>query len=179
MNAALEKLDTEMFRQRLAGLIDPAAVIDDKDKVLNRETAITFLATLPMVFGRELNRMTLWSRIASGVEMAHAKTVGADYEFFISQVLRHIKAPRWASSSSSRLMLVMSALEAADTVARQAWLDSLVTHLDALLVHSRSHWERYLADKKSGSDLRWWGEPVDFDKIFAEVEAEGGEDNDN
>lgn len=109
--------------------------------------------------------MTLWERIASGVEVAYAKTAESDYEFFISEVLRHIKANRVFVSRSKRLADVMQLLSDAGAEERQAFLDYLVTHLDAMLVHARAQWEKFKADSTAKNDLSWWGEQLNFDEV--------------
>ena len=165
LSPPLEGLTTEQFRQRLAGLLDPHDTIGPELKAFQRANAIKFVATLPQLFGNELDRTTLWDRIGSAVETAYAKTADADYEFFISECLRHIKAPRVLISKSQRLANVMKALEDAGAVERQAFLDYLTTHLDAMLVHARAEWERYKVDRKAGDDVSWWGEPLDFAEV--------------
>lgn len=170
--APLGALTAEEFRRRLAGLIDPHDTVAAPLKVLSKENAVRFLATLPMLFGDELERMTLWDRIASGVESAAAKCAPGEYEAFVSHVLRHIKAARSKSARSLRLAQVLSLLEAASDVERMAWVDLLVNQLDTLLVHARDQWERYKAAKsakaptREASDvLAAWGEQIDFDAI--------------
>lgn len=158
-------LDTEQWRQKLAGLIDPRDAVPAELKQLGQDNAIRFVATLPMLFGRELDRTTLWDRIASAIETAYAKTAGADTDFFISEVMRHIKAPRGMVAASNRLLQVMDLLHDASTVERQAWLDYLVTHVDTILVHSRRTWTRYKTERAAGQDTSWWGEQIDFDAL--------------
>lgn len=163
----LETLSTEQFRQKLAGLLAPFDPLDPKLKAFQRANAIKFLATLPQLFGDNLDRMTLWDRIASGVESAAAKTANADHEFFVTAVLRHIHAPRPLVSKSRRLADVLASLGDGDAVERQAFIDYLVTHLDAMLVHARVEWERYLAAKAAKADISFWGETLDFEEVTA------------
>lgn len=146
---APETLSTEEFRQRLAGLIDPEDTLDIAEREALRFLALDFLATLPELFGEELDRMTLWDRIGSAVETAFAKTVGADAEYFVSQVLDHIKAESGAAARNDRLADVLLKLDNASNIERQQWITYLKTHLVPLLVHARSSWEANKTQRKA------------------------------
>lgn len=163
---ALDEMDTIRFRQRLAGLIDANEAIAPQLKEVSRLNAIRFTATLPSLFGSNLDRMTLWSRIASGIESAAAKTATGDYEFFITEVLNHIQCDKGRAACSIRVSQVMEVLEASTVTERQGWIDYLATHVTTLLIHAKRDWERYKTDAKSGRDLSWWGEQPEFAEVF-------------
>lgn len=165
---ALQTFDAVAFRQRLAGLIDPQQELDPKLKEWQKTNAIRFVATLPAVFGESLDRTTLWDRIASGVEAAVAKTADSDAEFFVSEVLRHILANRGKVAASLRLSQVLTTLAESIAEERQAFIDYIASHLDAVLIFARAEWRRYVEDKKAGRDVAWWGESPEFEEACDE-----------
>jgi hypothetical protein len=145
----LDGLTTEQFRQKIAGLLDQhqELPVDFKEEQKNR--AIEFVACLPEVFGSELERTTLWDRIGTALQSAYAKTVGTDYEFFISRVMEHIKAEPASVARCQTVQWVMEWLADCPDEARQAWLAYMHTHLYAVLVHAKARWELTKADRKS------------------------------
>lgn len=145
----LEGMTTEQFRQRLAGLIDPEQSLAHDFKAEQKQRAIDFVAALPEVFGPNLDRTTLWDRIGTALQTAYAKTVGTDYEFFISRVLEHIKAEPAQVARCQSISWVMTWLEQCPNEAKQAWLAYMSTHLYAVLVHAKAKWEEVKADRKA------------------------------
>lgn len=146
----LGELTTEEFRQHLAGLIDPAEQLDLTDKEIVRLTAIDFVACLPMIFGDDLDRTTLWDRIGSGLQTAFAKTVGDDVEFFVSEVCRHVHAGS-AVARCDDLANVICKVTTWECEQREAWMRYLSTHLPIVLVHARAAWEQIKYDRKGGA----------------------------
>lgn len=165
----LTEIDTREFRRRLAGLADPREQVDAKLAGLQRKNAIKFVATLPQLFGPDLQRLTLWNRIGSAIESALAKTAGPDTEAFITAVLDHLRTRHAAAAASVRLHQVLQVLGDAGEEERQEFLDWLAVHRYAVLVHARAEWERYKEDKAAGRDTSWWGEEIDFDALFHET----------
>jgi hypothetical protein len=147
----LEGLTTEQFRQKLAGLIDPQEQLAPDFKQEQKARAIEFVGCLPEVFGPSLDRMTLWDRIGTALQTAYAKTVGTDYEFFISRVLEHIKAEPAQVARCQTIQWVMTWLEQCPDEAKQAWLAYMNTHLYAVLVHAKAKWEQTKSDRKEAT----------------------------
>jgi hypothetical protein len=137
----LERLSPQEVRQRLAGLIDPAEAVTVTDKETYRLLAVEFCAALPAVFGDTLDRMTLWDRIASGIQSGYAKTVSGDLELFVQHVLEHIRADASRVVACDRICSAQERLFDLSTDDRQAFLTYLVTHLIPVLVFARKEWK--------------------------------------
>lgn len=144
----LESLTTEQFRQRLAGLLDPRESLAPDYLAEQKQRAIDFVACLPEVFGPDLDRMTLWDRIGTALQTAHAKTIGEDYEFFVSRVLEHIQAAPSQVARNQTIQFLLEWLGESSVEARQGWLAYMSTHLYAVLVHARAAWELAKQDRK-------------------------------
>jgi hypothetical protein len=141
-------MSTEQYRQMLAGLIDPQQKLELTDREVVRHTAIDFVACLPRIFGPELDRMTLWDRIGSAVQVAFSKTVDDDHEFFISEVCRHIMAGT-AAARCEELNTVLQRVTAWEAEQRVAWMQYLASHLPVVLINARAEWEKV---KKGGGN---------------------------
>lgn len=122
-------------------MIDPAEAVTVTQKETYRLLAIEFCAALPAVFGDTLDRMTLWDRIASGIQSGYAKTFSGDLELFVQHVLEHIKAEASRVVACDRICNVQERLYDLDNDDRQAWLTYLVTHLVPTLVFARKEWK--------------------------------------
>lgn len=145
----LDELTTEQFRQRLAGLIDPAEQVGLTEREVVRMVAIDFVACLPQIFGDDLDRLKMWDRIGSGIMSAYAKTVGDDVELFISEVCRHIQAGT-AVAYCEDLAAILAKVSSWESEQREAWLSYLTTRLPIVLIGAKSEWEKYKAAKKGG-----------------------------
>jgi len=135
-------LDTEQFRQRLAGLIDQRSEVDAEDFASVAACAIHFVSSLPIVFGEQLERTTLWDKIGAALDTAYAKTAADDCDFFISRVLESILASPAAVARCEAIGQVITWLSAAPTEMRHAWLQYIATHRYAVLVRARMAWEQ-------------------------------------
>lgn len=125
----------------MAGLIDPQDSIGADAKQRIKDIAVRFCGALPQVFGDALDRTTLWDRIGSGIQSAYAKTAGDDTDFFVAQVLDHIKAEPTKSLSCDELASVLTELAEWTPSERQAWLTHLATHMIPTLVFAKAKWE--------------------------------------
>lgn len=139
---ALPRLDTVTFRQRLAGLIDPQERLSAAEFAPAKQIAAEFIGMLPDLYGDELDRMKLWDRIGTAMEVAHAKTAGHDVEFYISNVLDHIKCEPAKALRHNGLseFIAMQAVWSAEQ--SSAFLAYLATHRHVVLVKARMVWEK-------------------------------------
>lgn len=135
--SATPSLDTEQLRQQLACLIDPQAEKSEWFSEVARDMAIRFCAALPSVFGSELDRMTMWDKIAAAIQGGYAKTVNGDLDLFVQHVLETIKAEPARVVASERFVTALDALHALHGQECQDWLEYLATHLIPMLVHAR------------------------------------------
>jgi hypothetical protein len=140
------------IRLMLAGLVDPNETLAPEWEAEQKKKAIEFVACLPEVFGPTLDRMTLWDRIGTALETAHAKTVGVDHEFFVSRVLDHIKAESSQVARCTTIQFILHWLDGCSEEARQAWLSYMATHRYAVLVHAKTKWEQTKQDRKEGKN---------------------------
>lgn len=99
--------------------------------------AVQFCAALPSVFGQELDRMTMWDKIAAAIQSGYAKTVSGDIDLFVQHVLESIKADPAKAVACELLTDSIDNLHKLDEQDRQDWLTYLVTHLIPVLVHAR------------------------------------------
>ena len=147
----LGELTTEQFRLALAGLLDPQA----KESAIPREEikalAIAFVGGLPEVFGKELDRLKMWDRIATAVQSAFAKTACDDHEFFVAEVLGHIKANPSEAADNESIANTLDTLGGWPSVDRQGWLNYLHSHLIPVMVHARKRWTTTKETKKAES----------------------------
>lgn len=137
----LDQLNPQEVRQHLAGMIDPSEAVTTTTRETLRLLAIEFCACLPAVFGDSLDRMTLWDRIASGIQSGYAKTVSGDLELFVQHVLEHIKADASRVVANERMCDIQERLYGLEAEERQHWLTYLQTHLVPTLVFARKEWK--------------------------------------
>lgn len=141
----LGELTIEQFRQKIAGLIDPQEQQSPERRAELKDLAVCFVAGLPQVFGDDLDRLTLWDRIGTGLQAAFAKTAGDDHEFFIQQVLEHIMASPAKAAVCEPIMATVATLNEWSSSDRQQWITYFNTHLIPILVYARQAWD---AEKK-------------------------------
>lgn len=96
----------------------------------------------------------MWDRIGTGLESAFAKTAGADHEFFIQQVLEHLKSSPSKAASSEDVAAVVYTLGEWNETDRQAWITYFHTHLIPVMVHAKSMWGGIKEERKAKSKSR-------------------------
>ena len=148
---AIPSIDTEEIRQRLAGLIDPQAEKDAWYDVTAKSLSIQFCASLPSVFGSNLDRMTMWDKIASAIQSGYAKTASGDIDLFVHHVLESIQAEPAKAIACDALTDAIDSLQRLPEEQRQDWMRYLVTHLIPVLVYSRRVHKGNLKGKGDGN----------------------------
>lgn len=133
-------LDTVAIRQRLAGLSDRSAAKPPAFHNAVKELAVDFCATLPRIFGSELDRMTLWDRIGSAITTSRAKNPGEDVDGFIQSVCDHIKASMSATLACERFCGVMEDVEKLTPEEAGQWMDYMNAHLVPVLSKAKRKW---------------------------------------
>lgn len=146
--APMKQISMAEFRKELAGFIDHDASRSTSSRKELHDVAVRFAAMLPELYGESLDRLDLWERIGSGIQTAFAKTVGADHEFFISEVLKHILAPPGASAANEHLAEVLDEVSSWSDTDRQAWMRMCSTHLTPILLYARRLWEERKGSKR-------------------------------
>lgn len=139
--------DTTILRQTLAGLIDTESAVLPSFNDECRLLAIDFVATLPAVYGEELDRIKLWDRIESALRTAAAKVgSSSDAERYISEVLEHVKAKGSDVARETRLGAVMLKLVEWEPENRVAWIRYITSHIFVVLSFGKHEWERRKAN---------------------------------
>lgn len=136
----IPSLDTVAIRQRLAGLSDRSAAKPPAFHNAIKELAVDFCATLPRIFGGELDRMTLWDRIGSAITTARAKNPGEDVDGFIQSVCDHIKASMSATLACERFCGMMEEIEKLTPEEAGQWMDYMNAHLVPVLAKAKRKW---------------------------------------
>lgn len=152
--STLEMLDTERFRQKLAGLVDPnpdSSTEPGRAELTEiRETASRFVCVLAHLFGDDLDRKTLWARIGSALETGCAKVTDDDLDRFASHCLAHVCAASGKAAACEPLTQILQTSNVRTPEWRFAFLHHIRTHAYAVLVHGRARWESV---KKGTVDL--------------------------
>lgn len=149
--SSIPVIDYQEFRRRLARLNDPdkpiggSAVTQDIKDYVSRLCSI-----LASLFGEELDRMTLWSRIASGLAVGVAKVTDGNLDRFISLCLEHVSADTARAAACEPLLQTLEVANSRPDEWRQAVLHYISTHSYSVIVHGRSRWEQV---KSKGVDL--------------------------
>lgn len=139
--------DTMILRQKLAGLIDLEEKVSPTFNEECRLLAIDFVATLPAVYGEELDRIKLWDRIESALRTSAAKVrSSSDAERYISEVLEHVKAKGSDVARETRLGAVMLKLVEWEPENRIAWIQYITNHIFVVLSFGKHEWERRKAN---------------------------------
>lgn len=151
--SSLPTLTTEQMRQKLAGLLDLSASRPPEFREACRSLAIQFCAALPRIFGESLDRLTLWDRIASAIQTAHAKTTGGDIDAFVQHVCEHIKADPSRAVADDEFGEVSDRLFSATDQERREWMTYVATHLIPVLTQARRRWELAKQQAKAAQEV--------------------------
>ncbi len=137
----LQPLDTELFRRKLAGLVDPDRVPGRAEHETVRQDAIRFVTVLAHLFGESLDRITLWEKIGAALRTSLAKVADGDLDRFANLCLEHIVAEDSKVAACKALLQLLESWANRPPEWRQAFLHYITTHRIPLLVHGRKRWE--------------------------------------
>ena len=142
VSSTLPRLDTELFRRKLAGIVDPDRQIEGGEKVEIREAVVRFGSIMAHLFGESLDRLTLWERIGSAFSTSLAKVSDDDLDRFVTLCLEHIKAEDGRVAACEPLLHMLETFAVRPREWRQAFLQYLLTHRTAAIIHARARWEK-------------------------------------
>ena len=149
----IEILSAEGFRRRLAGLEDPSRKIDAFDTKAIEADATSFIAIIPEVFGDDLDRKTLWERIANGIATATAKS-GGDLGSFFQEILTYVKAEPGKVACNERLALYMETLLSRPAAIQDQFIRTISGKSYLIVTRARGIWNankaQTLAPKEGG-----------------------------
>ena len=133
---------TEEFRRKLAGLADPMRPSGgDAEAADVRDAAVRLGTILARLFGDDLDRKTLWGRIASAFETACSKVDDGDLDRFASLCLEHVKADPGSAAACEPLGATLEMFASRPIEWRQAFARHCRTHSYALVARTRARWE--------------------------------------
>lgn len=110
-----------------------------------KQLAINFCSILPRLFSDELDRMSMWDRIANGITVG-VKRSGGDVEIFANTVLEYIKANAAMMAACDPLAGLLCELEQLDEAERRDFLRIIDQKKNVIIVHARNQWK----DQKGG-----------------------------
>ncbi|MGE4195966.1 MAG: hypothetical protein AB7G11_02425 [Phycisphaerales bacterium] len=93
------------------------------------------------LFGDDLDRKSLWSRIGSAIETACAKVSDDDLDRFVTLCLEHVAADPSATAACPPLLQVLETFAQRPPEWRFAFLAWFRSHRYAAIVHGRARWE--------------------------------------
>ena len=148
----LQSIDTKGLRAQLAGLQDPQAAKPEFYAEQAKVLAVNFCKCLPAVFGKELDRMSMWDKIGAAITSGYAKTAGGDIDLFVNHVLQSIQASHSRVAACTALEDAINDMNMLPANERQDWLHYVVTHLSPLLVLARREYKEAVANREQFSN---------------------------
>ena len=134
-------VDFDEFRRKLAGLDAPEFRPSMTPAVI-KDTCIRFVSILADLFGDDLDRMTLWSRIDTALATSLGKVGSSDdVDSFASLCLEHVRADAGRSASCQPLLAILDTLGRAPAEDRRSFLAYFRDHRYPALVFGRQRWE--------------------------------------
>lgn len=94
------------------------------------------------LFGKSLDRLTLWDRIGSALLTAAAKCDDGDTDRFAALCLDHVKGDPAAAARHEGFSALVVTLAARDDAYRQLFVRHCGQKAAVVLVHARAAWER-------------------------------------
>ena len=149
----IEELTPELFRQKLAGLIDEADGESDWAEEY-REIASDFVLLLAIGFNRrELDAKTIWARIDGAIQKGLAECDGVDVDRLMSTCLDHVMASVNVVATQSRALEIQASIVAMPKERRAYFCQYLARHRYAAIVLGRQKWEAHKELAKEIKDL--------------------------
>lgn len=131
------------FRRVLAGLADSGRAVQAAEHAAFGEMAKDLVVSLCAVFGDELDRKTLWSRIDSGLQAACAKVDDGDADRWVDLLLEHVRASAARAARFGLLRNLRASLTARDDAHRRAFVAWVASRRYAVLAHGRAAWQAW------------------------------------
>jgi len=133
-------LDPQAFRRKIAGLLDQETPLTEEANDEMRTLASSLVCLMAQLFGKELDRITLWSRIDSALKTACSKVRDRNMELFVNHCLEHVKADPGRACLSEGLGKLLIALADKPAEWRQAFTRFIETRIYAVLVRGKEEW---------------------------------------
>lgn len=134
-------IDFDEFRRKLAGLSSPESRSAMTPAVI-KDMAVRFVTILADLFGDDLERITLWTRIDTALATSLAKVGSSnDIDQFASFCLEHVKAEAGQSAASQPLLAILDTMNRVPSEDRHAFLGYFRDHRYPAIVFGRQRWE--------------------------------------
>ena len=146
----LPTMDFESFRRKLAGLTDPSVRLGVEANAEHKEASGNLTCSLAELFGPDLDRITLWTRIDTALRTASAKVTDGDLDLFVSLALEHVKAEPARASLHEGLRDLLDLFEEKPVEWRQGFVEYVRSHAYPVIVAGRAKWEDRKAELKGG-----------------------------
>lgn len=141
-SATLPSLDTERWRQLMAGLIDDSSGPDERDDLKNSATSLVYC--LARLYNRDvLDAMKIWERIGGALETACQQVDDGDLDRFMSICLDHVKAKHARVAADEEAGAIIANVVERDESFRLSLVRYIHTHSYIVLVHGRRMWETH------------------------------------
>jgi hypothetical protein len=140
MENTLQSIDYQEWRRRIAGLLDQDTPLSENANEEMRDLSSRLACLLAEVFGHELERLTLWSRIDSALKTACSKVTDGNMEMFLNHCLEHVKADPVRVCSNETVGALLTTLSEKPLEWRMAFTRYITTRIYAVLVHGREAW---------------------------------------
>ena len=136
-------LDTEAFRQRLAGLIDPLGPRGGAaGREANKNMASRLCSILASLYNVSDDRMKLWEHVGKALSTALDRTADDDVDHFLSLCLESIQADLGQAAACDALTAVTCEVATWSAEQRHDFLGYLRSHLYSVLTFGRQRWEQ-------------------------------------
>ena len=146
--STLPSIDYQEFRRRITGLMDQETPLAESANDEMREMSANLACLLAEVFGEELDRLTLWSRIDSAFKTACSKVTDGNMEMFLNHCLEHVKADPVRVCANESVGALLKALSEKPLEWRLAFTRYISSRIYAVLVHGREAWSWKKLDNK-------------------------------
>lgn len=158
----IEVLDADLFRQKLAGLVDEADGETDWSEQY-RDISSDFVLLLAIGFNRrELEAKTLWSRIDSAIQKGLAECDGVDVDRLVSTCLGHVLAPINVVATQGKALSIQSTISNLPRERRAYFCQYLAKHRYSAIVLGREKWQSHKEIQKEVKQLAEVDSDVDL-----------------
>jgi hypothetical protein len=143
---AVPTLDTEAFRRKLVGLVDPLGPRAGAAGRENLKSAASRLCViLAKLYAVSDDRTKLWEHVGKAIQVADEKTSDDDVEHFVSECLALVSAEPGLAAADEDLGSLLSEMVGWPPEHRHDWLNYLRSHRYSVLTFGRQKWEEHKA----------------------------------
>lgn len=136
-------IDTDEFRRRVAGLIDPNRRPTGAAETASiKEEATQLCLALCELYGDGLERMAMWDKISSALSAAAAKCDDGDTDRFAALCLETVQADHTRAACNESFAHWVLTMSTRDEAHRQAFVRHCGAKTAIVVVHARAAWQQ-------------------------------------